>query len=340
MNLDSHKLNYHPCRVCKWMKEETVYPIYVEISLTSACNHRCIFCAPNYYLNYEPVFMDTAVIRKCITSMSRCGVKSIAFSGEGEPLLHKDIVDLIQWAKKLGIDVALTTNGVLFTKEKAKQILPYLSWVKFSVDAANEDTYAKIHRTKKGDFKNLIRNIKDAVKIRNENDYDCVIGTQMLELADNVCETKDLIPMMRDIDVDYLVLKPFSDHKKRLGEKDIEYKGMFKYAPVNDDTDTFKVIDRRNAFCNLNEPKPYNECYGQDFIAHISTLGDVYSCINYLGDKNYEYGNIYKDSFSDIWKNKKHIKPKMDNCRSICRIDNINRYLWELKNPPEHVNFI
>ena len=30
----------------------------------------------------------------------------------------------------------------------------------------------------------------------------------------------------------------------------------------------------------------------------------------------------------------------INNCRKACRLDEINKYLWMLKNPPEHVNFI
>ena len=62
--------------------------------------------------------------------------------------------------------------------------------------------------------------------------------------------------------------------------------------------------------------------------------------INYIDDKEYEYGNIYENKFRDIWENKQMIKPDLDKCRTICRIDNCNRYLHRLKNPDKHENFI
>lgn len=43
IRMDSHKLIYHPAVVARWMKGENIYPIELEVSLTNACNHRCIF---------------------------------------------------------------------------------------------------------------------------------------------------------------------------------------------------------------------------------------------------------------------------------------------------------
>jgi hypothetical protein len=59
-------------------------------------------------------------------------------------------------------------------------------------------------------------------------------------------------------------------------------------------------------------------------------------------------GNIYKNTFKQIWESEKHKKllrfanEKLDSgkCRVNCRMDEVNRYLWELKHPPAHVNFI
>ena len=44
IDIDSHKLMYHPERVAEWKEKGDCYPIYVEIGLTNVCNHKCIFC--------------------------------------------------------------------------------------------------------------------------------------------------------------------------------------------------------------------------------------------------------------------------------------------------------
>ena len=63
IRMDSHKLIYHPHRVSEWLKGENIYPIELEVGLTNACNHRCIFCAVDY-TGYKPTVMDGEVLKK------------------------------------------------------------------------------------------------------------------------------------------------------------------------------------------------------------------------------------------------------------------------------------
>ena len=98
----------------------------------------------------------------------------------------------------------------------------------------------------------------------------------------------------------------------------------------------------------MQEPKPYTKCLGFSFATRITAEGDVFPCNAFAGKKEYSLGNMCKDSFDNIWKSKrrKEIIEKIysqwdvEKCRKPCRLDEINRYLWELKNPSPHVNFI
>jgi radical SAM protein with 4Fe4S-binding SPASM domain len=84
------------------------------------------------------------------------------------------------------------------------------------------------------------------------------------------------------------------------------------------------------------------------FWAYLNEEGDVFPCIRFLGLKEFVFGNIYKQNFKEIWNGGKrkvimeriYSEWKIDDCRKACRMDQINEYLWALKNPPEHVNFI
>jgi 2-iminoacetate synthase ThiH len=82
IRMDSHKLIYHPETVGRWLNGENIYPIEIEISLSGACNHRCVFCALEH-LGYEPNFLDKDVILRNVEWMSRKGLKSVVCAGEG-----------------------------------------------------------------------------------------------------------------------------------------------------------------------------------------------------------------------------------------------------------------
>jgi len=156
--IESHKLMYHVDRLNDWLKNKPIYPIYMEVSPAGSCNHRCVFCGKDF-MGYKSRFLDTDIFEQRIKEMGRLGVKSIMYAGEGEPFLHKDIADIIVTTKKSGIDVAITTNGVLFNQDLAEETLAYITWVKVSINAANNDTYARIHRAKPGDLDKVMENI-------------------------------------------------------------------------------------------------------------------------------------------------------------------------------------
>ncbi len=75
---------------------------------------------------------------------------------------------------------------------------------------------------------------------------------------------------------------------------------------------------------------------------------DVYGCSCYLGQEKFAFGNINNESFESIWQgdrraeNAKFIREKLNisQCRVNCRMDSVNRYLWELTHPNGHINFI
>lgn len=355
-NIDSHKLIHHLERVDRWMTHgpKRTRPIYAEISPSGTCNHRCIFCALDY-LEYKKEFLDTAVLIPAIAGLKILGLKSIMFAGEGEPLLHPEISKIVLLTKEFGIDVAITTNGVLLRPELAKTLLPCLSWIRVSLNAGTKETYAKAHRTKEADFDTVINNLKEAVKIKKENNLSCTIGAQFLLLPDNYKEVRKIRDILSSIGLDYLILKPYSQHplsKNRIG-KEIDYNAMHLKTymelmeMVTGQIGEMKVIHREHTIEKLKEDRPYKRCLGLPFWTYITAQGDVYGCSAFLGDERFCIGNIYKQDVCSIYRGDKYkaLHKMMEewdtcNCREVCRLDEVNRFLWSLKNPPEHVNFI
>ena len=334
-SIDSHKLMYHPDRVAQWLHDERTYPLYVEISPFAGCNHRCEFCAFNY-LKYKPTKLDTSALLQCLKDMGDCGVKSVMYAGEGEPLLHPEIARIIDYTKTgAGIDVAVTSNGVLFDKEMAAATLPFMSWIKVSIDAATPDTYAKMHGTSKRDFHKVLLNLEDAIAYRDKHGLECTIGAQAILLPDNVYEIVHLADL---ISADYLVVKPFTGHPMREGYNEVDYKKIEPGA-IQQLVNHPKINFREHSFHRLNVKRRYTQCSALDFWAFITAAGEVYSCSNFLGKPEYSYGNIYEKPFKEIWDNR-DVKVDIRDCRAICRMDKINEYLWELMHPNPHVNFI
>lgn len=349
IRMDSHKLIYHPDVVSRWMKGENIYPIELEIGLTNACNHRCIFCAVDY-TGYKPDRMDSALLIKNLEELAPKGVKSIIYAGEGEPLLHKDAPDIINRTKSLGIDTAMSTNGVLLTPEVSRECLKALTWIRFSTAGIREETYQKIQRGRPGDLEKVMFHMEEAVKVKREQRLDTTLGVQLLLLPDNKDEIVEMGKELRKIGVDYFTVKPFSQHPQSQHILQVDYKEMLELegAVKELQTDEFKVYFRAHSMKKLECKRCYKHCWALPFMTYVDAKGNIWPCIAFMGKEELKYGNINENSFVEIWEGERRKEVvdyfmKMDlekNCRELCRLDEMNRYLDELKNPGGHVNFI
>ena len=349
IRMDSHKLIYHPDVVARWLKGENIYPIEIEISPSGACNHRCVFCAVDY-IGYQPNFLDRSTIMRDISTMSKKGLKSVICSGEGEPLLNAEMPNIANEIKACGVDVAMSTNGALFTKEKVKECLAAFTWIRYSVASMEESSYEKIQREKKGDLERVKTNLEEAVKVKRDQKLKTTLGVQCLLMPDNMSQLPDIVKQLRKIGVDYITVKPYSQHLHSENTFEIDYEQMLELEQElkQYETDSFAVYFRANAMKKMHHEKCYKQCLGLPFMTHIDAKGNVWPCIAHIGTEEFCYGNIYEQTFEEIWEGnrRQQIIQKMSNldinkvCREACRLDEINKYLNELKHPGEHVNFI
>ena len=345
--IDSHKLMYHPARVADWNNRGDCYPVYVEIGLTNICNHGCIFCGLDWARGKET--LNTQILEKNLLDMASHGVKSVCFSGAGEPTLHPDFSYLVKKTKELGMDVSFSTNAVLFDEEKVRECLPHTSWIRFSVDASSPETHSKIHGTSKEDFQKILNNLSRAVQVKKENNYDIILGVQFLLLEENAHEVLDFTKLMKQIGVDNVQIKPYSQNPNSMNKFYVNYEKFQKLeSELNAlETDDFKVIFRVKRMGRVSGEHDYKMCYGLPFFTIINAKGEIVPCHLYYNSLDFVFGNINDQLFSTIWDSEKRgqilekIKQKgVEGCKKGCRIDLINSYLHRLKTPQPHDNFI
>ncbi|NWH04953.1 radical SAM protein [Desulfobacter latus] len=348
--IDSHKLMYHVNRVKKWLDGELIYPIYMEVSPCGSCNHRCSFCSVDF-MGYQKKMIDAGLLKKRITELGSLGLKSIMFAGEGEPFLHKQLSEIIVHTKKTGIDVAVTTNGVLMRPEISEKIIASMAWVKVSLNAGQADTYAEIHQTQSDDFGRVLKNIEFAAKVKQNQQSRCAIGVQLLLLPENVEEVETLAQRSKDAGADYLVVKPYTHHHKNDHHYKIEY-SVYNYlekALEKYNSDAFSVIFRARAMKLWDkQTQPVSACVCLPFWSYIDAGGNVWGCSAHLLEETFKYGSIKENTFKEIWEGQKRAKSlkwvsenlDLSTCKLNCRMGQVNKYLNELIEPPEHVNFI
>lgn len=352
--LDSHKLIYHPGRVDEWARKGDVFPVNVELGISGACNHRCIFCCMDY-LGYQPELLKADLLLPNLKQMYDRGLKSAVLAGNGEPLINKDAVEIINGAKAIGIDVAMSTNGVLFTKEIADSCMASLTWMRFSTSGYSDVNYQKIHGARPGDIDKVFENIAYATELKKKKGIKTTIGVQLVLIPENIDEAYKLGLKARELGADYFSVKTFGYQP----QSNSEVKGSFNprefYEQQEElerqieslNTESFKGLYRRNRIEKVKIKRTYHECHALPFYSFIDSAGEVWPCCTLMGNEGMSFGNIYEKSFTEIWdsERRKEViaaiqKSGLKQCSPDCRLDEMNRYLQELKYPNAHVNFI
>lgn len=350
--IDSSKLHLHPDRVAQWMeagndweKAKKIYPIYWEITTSAACNHRCTFCSTED-IGYPADLLDANIIGQRMAEAAKLGVRSVMFAGTGEPLVHKRISDITRSAVVAGLDVAFTTNGVLLDKLEP---VDACAWIKVSLNAGTKASYAAIHRTDAKDWDKVWSGIRNAVARKGK----CTIGVQCVVLPENAYDMKTLAQHCIDAGVDYLVLKPYSQATFMTSHRyeGIDYAAMrsFLQSVTEMSTKTFKVIYRHNAISEeIGKKHAYDKCRATpNFWVYSMGDGRVFTCSAHLLDDRFCIGNLYDNSFQEIWEGEKRRENwrlmrdefSIAQCRLNCRMNGPNKYLHQLVNAP-HRSFI
>lgn len=343
--LDGTKIMYHPKEVSKWLKGEDIYPIYVEVSPVNYCNHHCTFCGLDY--KHGKTKLDTKIMIDALSALKKGGTKSIMFGGAGEPFLHKDLPEIIEYTHDIGLDIGLTTNGSMIKEKDMEVLLKCCSWIKISFNGGDPGIYKEIHGA--DDCQHVRDKMSKLGWYKKEKKYKCTLGTQILLLPDNYDSIEQLIIESTARGFDYCVIKPYSQHLASNTHKyeEVNYsKLMFlknKLAEYN--SKTFQVIFRENAILRKDKPKKYKKCYSVPYFwSYIECDGNVWVCSCFLDlDDKFCIGNINENSFKELWENRnRNIDIDIKKCRNNCRMESCNEYLEKLKDSKksEHLAFI
>lgn len=110
----------------------------VVYNCTRRCNLKCVHCySGSENISYKDE-LTTDEARSFIEGLAEFGSPVVLFSG-GEPLMRKDIFELISTATKSGLRAVLSTNGTLITPDIARKLKDFnLSYVGVSLDGLRE----------------------------------------------------------------------------------------------------------------------------------------------------------------------------------------------------------
>ena len=190
------------------------YTASADIYATERCYEHCVFCSGRK--GQEDVSLKN--FKTYVNNWINYGTTHINITG-GEPLLHPQLPELVNYAYSKGMDVALFTSGTFLNNENLKELAPSLKWLAVSIDGDQRGD-STVGRTKEH-HNNAIKALSEArsnysnLKIRVAS-VVTILNTESLfrlgdELIDNgifpdLWRLKQVIPV-RKAQVNWETLK-------------------------------------------------------------------------------------------------------------------------------------
>ena len=147
--------------------EELDHPLQIDVELNAGCNMACPFCIHGYekIANNK---LDRKKFEKVLKEAVSIGVKAVKFNYINEPMLRKDLEEIIRWTRDQGIiNIYMVTNGTLLTPKRRESLMQSgLTKLFVSLDAVTAETYNKQRLS--GQFNKVVANVLAFIKERNE----------------------------------------------------------------------------------------------------------------------------------------------------------------------------
>lgn len=280
----------------------------IIISLTNRCNLRCVMCEiPQMQDNNE---MSSEEIRKLINDAVGLNPNSIIFSG-GEPLLRKDLFELISFANRCRINTCLTSNGTLINEQAAKELSSSgIGVVNISIDGS-EDIHDSLRG--KGTFGKAVKALEYLSRCKIETTIATIVCRKnyrtlsyVMDLAHQYGVTtvkfqpfSEIFLIKKDKRGDFFCPDDILDEVKLNIEKVVRLSEEYKIA-----TNPINYLYRIPLYlCGFNQKRRQVNCPALWSSCPITAEGDVYLCWVLPGKV---LGNIRKSRLSEIWNSEAH----------------------------------
>src|SRR5689334_19749157 len=122
----------------------------LRISITDRCNFRCVYCMPKEVFGRDYAFLERSAllsfeeIQRVARVFAQLGVKKIRLTG-GEPLVRRNVEQLVAMLHELGLEIALTTNGALLPAKAEALKAAGLDRVTVSLDSVDDATFKALN---------------------------------------------------------------------------------------------------------------------------------------------------------------------------------------------------
>lgn len=278
-------------------------PLKAFVDLTNACNARCIHCFTNSGEELENE-MNTEEINNLISELRNIGIMQVSLGG-GEPLLRKDLSEILYQLKENDIAVSITTNGSLLLEDIIKILLETdLKSITISIDSLDSKISNKI---RKGlILEKIINNIKNLIKTKIENNSKIEVSVRTSVNKYNRNEVICIYHYCNELGVDTLKINNTHNYGRARQHKNILLYGnefpklLLELMELKNNGKCRIEMPSEKYFADDNHKKLIGCTATKSFI-NIMSNGDVMPCA--FSEGELKLGNIKNISLREILSN-------------------------------------
>ncbi len=251
------------------------FPMMVVVSFVFPCNAKCPHC-PFTHSETRSEYADQPFIG--VETFKRiaeeCGKYGswVRLTGGGEPTLHPQGIELIEYAKSVGAKVGLITNGSKMTEGYATRLLRAgVDMIEFSVDAADRETYGIVRKGLSWDT--LLKNVTKTIELRNElQSTSRIIASGINQVGVDI----DSVATFWEKIVDVFQKRKFLTYGTTSPEMSADPE---PYLPPEEQIPCPYLFERLN----------------------IDTRGTIYLCAYDSVERTTDMGNVNSTTIKDVW---------------------------------------
>ena len=259
---------------------------------TYLCNANCIHCAVPKNKN-SILFED---YKNLVNTASEEGLEFMIIGG-GEPLIHKNLEDMIIYGSEKKLKMKIETNGNLLTRRFLNSMKPYLFQINVSLDGVNDKTHDSIRNIQ------TFNHTTEMISYAREIGIDVAIWSVIMN--NNITESNRLIDLAEKLGVNkvsFLYSTPvgscFNNREELLVNINEYYpvmKKLYNKSNVQVRIAPYVVpFDKRDDFSTeVDREILKTDCMIYDKTSiQIDPLGNIYPCVLLLSREDYKLGNI------------------------------------------------
>ena len=271
-------------------------PYVMYLDSVSYCNLQCPFC---------PTGTKTSDRQKATLSLDKFKhildhigpyLFELKLYNWAEPLLNKDLPEMIRYAKKYHIPISLSTNlSIPLTEQKIGEIVSSgLNVMICSIDGASQESYQKYRIG--GDYNLVIKNIEMINKIKKEkNSQIPILIWQFLVFKHNEHEIEKAKQKATELGMEIIVELPY------VPQNEIKEWGstLPQFSPTLNSNSTLQIDSP-----SQNSLIPNKPCTWLWSTIVINPTGSISPCCVIANEKD-DFGSV-DDSIRKVWNNKKY----------------------------------